>query len=369
MVRGLIETVNHNHYERMKDLIENIEDMRSRSISNSLSPLSRAARWVLLPLAMLIIIATISAQTSITSTVDKNSITIGDRLTYTVTITYPKNAAVATPSIGANLGAFEIQDFHTTEATENDAGMLVESIIYTISTFTTGQYVIPPLPMLVHHDNGEADTLISQPIEIEVRSLLADKDPSELDIRGIKAPLVYPPNRSWIWYLVVVGIIILLAIAGWLYYRKLKAEGKGLFDFTSPPKPAHVVALERLEQLRNTHYHNHREAKEFFIELSETLREYVEKTYDVEALESTTDETIERMKTKPIEQGLIASTKNVLTLADMVKFAKLMPSDEEGESSWQLTWKFVDRTKPIERADDDQHLTNDSERKRVEVVG
>ncbi|MFP4458194.1 MAG: BatD family protein [Candidatus Zixiibacteriota bacterium] len=312
-------------------------------------------------ISILILIALgLVAQTSITSSIDKNEITIGEKVNYKVEIQYPKSSALNTPAIGQNLGMFEIKNFEVKDPIEQEEGNLRQEIEYEISTYTTGDYTIPPIAITVTHEKGDTDTLMTQPIKINVKSLLEGKSPDELDIRGIKAPLEYPKDYTWIWYL-AAGILLLLAIIFiLLYYFKRKKEGLGLFDFVSPPKPAYQIALERLEQIEDLHYTVFDEAKAYFIELSEILREYIEKQIGVEALEMTTMETVEGLrKETELSTKLIADVQTVLGESDMVKFAHMMPEKQLGSSLWKLAHNFVITTKPKEEYGDSEDDDNE----------
>ena len=286
---------------------------------------------------LIVIVASVFAETSITSAIDNNEITIGDRIHYKIEIYYPKESSLNTPSIGNNLGMFEIQDFQVLDPVETEDGNLYQEIEYTISTFTTGEYIIPPIGILITDKSGARDTLITQPIAINVKSLLDGKSPDELDIRGIKAPLKYPRDYTWVWYLVGFVLLALAIVFVILYYLKKKSQGLGLFDFISPPKPAYSIALERLEQIRDMRYLVFNEANLYFIELSEILREYVENQLHVPSLEMTSVETIDGLrKNGVISTKLIADVQTVLTESDMVKFAHLMPENQRGQILWQL---------------------------------
>jgi len=287
-------------------------------------------------------------ETSISSTVDKNEITIGDRINYTVTIRRPKSSTIITPPVASNLGMFEIQDFDMSETVDEADGSVSENINYRISTFTAGDYVIPPTGILVQHEDGHSDTLITQPITIKVLSLLEGKDPDELDIRGIKAPLEYPPDRKWLYFWLAVALIIVSIVLFYIYWRRRRSEGIGFFNFSAPPKPPYVIAFERLEQMKGIRYHNFPEAKSYFIEISEILREYIESSFDVPALEMTTYQTIEALKQANIRTSLTINVNSVLEISDMVKFAKFMPSADDGFIAIEKIYEFVNATKPKE---------------------
>ncbi len=285
------------------------------------------------------------AETSISSSVSDNDITIGDQITYTIDILYPEGSTLITPPVAANLGMFEIRDFSVDDTKDDESGQIKQSMSYILSTFTTGEYTIPPLPIAVFNPDSTIDTLFTQPIEVNVKSLLEGKNPEELDIRGIKAPLEYPSDNRWIWWLSGGLLLVLAALVLLWYYIRKKKQGIGLFDFSAPPKPAHEIAMEKLIALEYTKYLTFEEAKAYFTELSETLREYIENGLDVTALEMTTFETLEGMKDKDISGRKIV--EEILTEADMVKFAKRMPEEKIGDALRKKAIEFVKLTMPV----------------------
>lgn len=310
-------------------------------------------------------------ETSISSSVSSNEMTIGERITYNIEILYPEDAVLITPPIAANLGMFEIQDFDVNDEKDEETGQAKQSMSYTLSTFTTGEYTIPPLPIAVFNPDSTVDTLFTQPIDVEVKSLLAGKNPDELDIRGVKAPLEYPPDHRWMWWLAGGILLLIVAIIGVWYYIRRKNQGIGLFDFSAPPKPAHEIALEKLIALEYAKYLTFEEAKTYFTELSEILREYVENGLSVPALEMTTFETIEGLK----ERGISGrrDVDEILTEADMVKFAKRMPAESLGNTLRHKAIQFIKDTMPlapasVEPPENEQEQTKASENTTADVT-
>src|SRR4030042_871365 len=105
------------------------------------------------------------------SEVDKSRITIGDLILYTVTVTHDEWVKPELPGLAANLGGFEIRDYNVHEP-EKLKGLVVSTVDYTISTFLTGEFEIPPLTIAY---TTTADTtryfLSTEPIKITVESM------------------------------------------------------------------------------------------------------------------------------------------------------------------------------------------------------
>ncbi len=279
---------------------------------------------------------------AVESRVDKSNITIGDTVRYAVKLTRDKNVQVRWPALGANLGAFEIRDYQKPDPRQTK-GRIIEEIIYTISTFDTGRFVIPPLA--IEYQTPPDSTwhqLQTEKLEIYVASTL----PSEAgDIRDIKSPWELP--RDWKLIiriaLIAAGILVLAAV-GFYYWRK--RQGKGILpERKEPPRPAHEVALEALRKLRDSDLLTTGQIKAFYIELSEIVRRYIEGRYFVPALELTTGELMDDLKQVTLESGARDLLRDLLEMSDLVKFAKHVPANEEHERALQLAESFVEMTK------------------------
>lgn len=115
----------------------------------------------------------------------------------------------------------------------------------------------------------------------------------------------------------------------------------------APPRPAHEVALERLEALRRSGLLEKKDFKAFFAVLSEILREYAGARYGFESLELTVDELIDALaplRTPGLESGRL---KTLLDRADLVKFAKYAPDTVEASDALNTAFAIVEQTRPL----------------------
>ena len=291
---------------------------------------------------------------SVESRLDKSSITIGDTVRYTIRLARDANVKVNWPALGANLGAFEIRDYDKPDPRKIN-GRLVEEISYTISTFDTGRFEIPPLALAYQ---APPDTmwknLQTEKLEIYVASMQPSQDG---DIRDIKSPWELPRDWKLILRLAAIGaVILLLAGIGFYYWRK--RQGKSLLpERKEPERPAHEIALEALQKLRESDLLANGRIKAFYVELTEIVRRYIEGRYFVPALELTTGELMRNLQPVAIESNAKAMLQELLDSGDLVKFAKYEPAVEEHERTLQLAEAFVDTTKfvivaPAESAND-----------------
>ena len=285
----------------------------------------------------------------ITSGVDRSAITIGDLVHYEITVRRDKNVQVFWPGLASNLGAFEIRDYQVDDPKKAD-GRFVERIRYTISTFDTGKFVIPPLKIeYAVLPDSTRHVLKTEPIEIQVASL---RPSLEGDIRGLKPQEELP--RDWkvlLSYIAFGFIAILIFMAIWLYIR-YRRTGESPFVKPAPPRPAHELALEALRQLQAAKLLEKGAVKEHFSRLSEILRMYVEGRFFIPALELTTYELMQRFAQESHAQVKTEPVHQVLSLCDLVKFAKYHPSADESDNIFAQTVEFIQATKLVYQEDD-----------------
>lgn len=292
---------------------------------------------------------------SLSSRVDKSKITIGDLITYTVTVTHDEGVKIKMPGLGANLGGFEIRDYNERKPVKEE-GKIESSVDYTISTFFTGEFEIPPLTIFYALPGDTVYMpLTTEPIKITVESV----KPSEAgDILDVKVPLEMPRNW-WItlrWY-VIGSAFLAMIVLSIIFYRKRK-KGEGLLPVKKEPsRPPHEVALEALDRLKDSDLLQDRRIKEYYIELSEIIRHYIEGRYFIIAMEMTTFEVMMALTGAGVSEEEYDLFYSFFESCDLVKFAKVIPSDNKNLEIMEDAYELVNRTKVIftesESTDDD----------------
>lgn len=280
------------------------------------------------------------------SEVDTSTITIGDRINYSITIDRDKDLRIMKPGEGLNLGMFEIKDYKFHDPLEKD-GRLIEKYEFNISVYDTGKFTIPPFPIAYFPvDTSQQYKIIEAPaIDIYVQSVISGDDAREL--KDIKFPLAIPFNYFfWISMAVVIILVAVIAYLGYLLWKRRKEKGY-IFSPPPPPRPAHEVALEALEQLFQSNLLDEKQFKEFFSRLSDIIRAYLEGRYFFDALEETTREIMADAKKHVENNDLLSDLKNILELSDLIKFAKYIPEDKEIDTAIEQSLNFVNVTKLI----------------------
>ena len=307
--------------------------------------------FTLIPAIILLLICSLLlAQTDqplieVNSAVDTSVITIGDRIKYTLTIRHKLGMRVEQPGPGVTLGQFEIKDYKIYEPVKQDNYRLLK-YDYVISVFDTGTFTIPPFPVAYFPTDSLSGYKIieSNPIKILVRSVIHD---DKRELRDIRPPIQIPYNYFFLFSM--LAVVLLLAVAGYfgfLLYKRRKEKGY-LFRAPAPPRPAHEVALEALEELLGRNLLAQGAYKQFYSEISEIVRRYIEGRYFIRALEETSYEILQDMKDQDLTNELYQILGKFLNLADLVKFAKYVPDQQENENVVVQARRFVMETEVI----------------------
>jgi hypothetical protein len=282
---------------------------------------------------------------SVESHVDRATITIGDRILYTLTVKTDPQVKLEPLALGSNLGAFEVKDYKIYDPVKTKEGKVTNKSEYVITTFTTGEYVIPPIAIHYTDPKGEKKQIQSEPLFILVKSVGATESDKE-DIRGLKPPIEI---KGGYWtYLLILPALVLLGAFGFFYYRQ-RSKGVGLPKVPEElKKPAWEVALLELENLKNSDILERKEIKKYYIILSDIIRKYLERRYQITALDRTTAEVKFEMKNVKVDKEIIDSVYDFLFSCDLVKFAKYVSSKEEIEKDWNMAFTIINITKQEE---------------------
>jgi len=300
---------------------------------------------ILLVILLLFIINPVIAQQgqiSISSGVDRDVITIGDLINYNISVVHDKGIKVEYPGLGVNLGAFEIRNYKIFEPEEVDK-KIINKVEYIITTFDTGNYVIPPITVSYFSSDSIEKELKTDIIKIRVNSV----KPSEAkDIRDIKPQMeIKADYRRYIYYgLAGLGAVLLACIL--IFYLKKRKRGENIIPKRRKPiKPAHIEAIEELEKLMNSNLLSDGRAKEFYIIISEIVRRYIENRYFIYALEMTTNQVYDSLYNIDVDKENIELIYEFLSSCDLVKFAKYIPEESENKKVIEQAFDVINKTK------------------------
>lgn len=278
---------------------------------------------------------------SIRSKVDTNAILIGNPIHFSLEIEIPTTTKINFPawndSLFNGLTLLEIGKVDTTKVEGKTDLKLTQTL--TLTAFDSGDFSIPPFSLFINGDS-------SKPLFTEPYQIKSTFPPVALDkeIKDIKPPI--EPAFDWFfWTLIAIGILATLVIA-WLAFQIFqKKQNPFAKIFEEKPLPPHEKAFKKLEDLKQRKLWQNGMEKQYHVELSEIVREYIEGRFKVQALEQVTDETLEEMKFL-VSPEILAILKQILSLSDLVKFARQQASQGENELSLNNAFDLVKRTLP-----------------------
>ena len=280
---------------------------------------------------------------------DTNKIRIGEQSKIDLYITHKvnqKNLKIQWPFIGDTLRkeveVVNVSAIDTTIPDKNKPDEVREHQSVTITSTDSGFWAIDPFLFIVNNDT--AKPYATEALLLEVYNVPVDT--AEASIRDIKTTLDEPFDWHeylpyFYWSLAALAIVTTVVVIMYKYGKKSTV----LVKETKPNEPPHITALATLEEIRNKKLWQEGKYKEYHTLISDALRVYIEGRYGVAAMELTSEEIFKIMGGQVIDGMSKEKLRQILTLADYVKFAKVIPIEAENELSINNAFDFVNGTK------------------------
>ena len=272
---------------------------------------------------------------------DTALVSVGDRMALTVRVEHDPAVSVVWPD-SLDLGSVEVIDAELAPPA-SEGGRSTTSARFTLAAFELGDLEIPSFDIQVQMPDGSSSTLSTDRYLITVQSVGLDEGG---DIRAIRGPLGLP--LSVIYVLPWILLLALLGVLGyWLWVKRRRSEASPRRSVVIPRFP-HREAYEALDRLEASDLLERGEIKEYHILASEIIRTYVEGRFGVYALEMTTGEVVERLRSSDLTEDAVEAFGAFAGRCDLVKFAKLRPTPVASREILGAARAFVDQTKPHE---------------------
>jgi len=192
---------------------------------------------------------------------------------------------------------------------------------WNLSFFDTGYVRIPKLAVAWQHD-GQVDTLFTDEIPILVLAV----EPDSSGLLAIKDIYVQPFSILFYKKYIPHALAVLLLIFGlWYWWKKRKKAKEPVPEFIPPPPLPHEWAYSALDELAARRLWQSGEVKEHYSLLTGILREYLERRFNIHALEQTSDEIIAQLQSLDLSKRTLEDTASLLSISDLIKFAKADP--------------------------------------------
>lgn len=291
-----------------------------------------------------------------TLTLDRSAFKIGEQAKLTIQFEYQNpigNAVVIWPSNTDEISpGIEIikRILDEDQLIDSADALYRRSQELIITVFEAGTYTIPKQAI------GLGDSVYqTNDVRLDISTVEVDTASKKLyDIKPIYT-VDYPFSErskdfikeNWVWLVIIIALIV--SFLGWRFYQKRKVVEPVLVPVVIIP--AHIIALGKLEKLLKNEEWKSPEKKIYYSELTDTVRSYLENRFDINAMEQTTREIIVGLKHVNISEEDKLYLRKILRDADMVKFAKFSPGDEDAYTYLNNSIDFVKRTKKPDQSE------------------
>lgn len=215
-----------------------------------------------------------------------------------------------------------------------------------IQSFDSGLYTIPPFVYVAGKDTFTSNALALKVIPVPVDSMATIHD---------YAGVVKPNTRIWdylpdfivdYWW---IFIIVLLCAAGiFVWMRYIKGEKAIPLVPKKKPVPPYELAMQQLNRLKSEKLCENGHEKEYYTRLTEILRIYLDKRFGINAMEMTSTQIMHHLQSNDDTKTSAPVMKQILEMADFVKFAKVRPLPDDNQKAFNNAVTFVENTKPVE---------------------
>lgn len=289
----------------------------------------------------------------VTVTASKNRVTVAEPLSLSVEVDAPSDVKVQIDRLESQADALAVRDWRESSSETRDHRKIYRHE-YSVNLLVAGKQRIEPVTVRFFHagdisgqeggDAGEEQVIRTEPLEIEVASLL-EGEFNPADIRDVKHVATLSPDRTWAWLLwltATVGAVALIWVIVLLLRRRSSRE------LREPAPAPHEWALTQLQLLVDERLIEKGRVKAFYYRLSEIVRTYIELQFGLMAPERTTQEFLEELRVSDrLSAGQKLRLGEFLASCDMVKYALHKPPTDEIDRVLKSARQFVHETTPV----------------------
>ena len=273
----------------------------------------------------------------ISSSIDSTQIKIGSQFNLTIKAKVNAKDKVVFPD-GKFFGALEILESYPIDTVKNDNQYeLIKK--YGLTQFDSGRYVIPKLLVKINQKEFRTDSL-----SILVNDVKVDTTKQQMyDIKDIIATEEKPMSEWWK-LLILLVLIIASGFASYFIIKRLQKDKEQKEEFFASPIEKAIAYLQNLDKKQLV---QRGDVKEYYSEMTDITRTYIEESVHIPAMESTSSELIESLKKAIKDKKMFVNREDlekfsrVLENSDLVKFAKSQPMLFEIETDKKIIDKFL----------------------------
>ena len=275
---------------------------------------------------------------------DADTIVVGQPFDYQLSLTIPKDYFVEWKQFGDTLSksidVINVEDIKTTAINNSDNVIMTQNL--TLTSFDTGYVYVPEIAITYSKSLQDSIryTLRTDEKELYVTTVAVDTTEAFRPIKGVMrqgftAKEVFP----WVALAIIIAGVVYLII----YLKKHKKTKEVIVEEKKKPTiPAIITARAKLAEMKDNEVWNTPKTKDYYTDLTDIAREYLEGQFEIDAIEMTTDEIMDAVNQLNLSNLTKSKLQDTLTTADLVKFAKANPSAEQNKQSFSDINNFVE---------------------------
>ena len=273
-----------------------------------------------------------------------DTIVVGQPFDYQLSLTIPKDYFVEWKQFGDTLSKsidiINVEDVKTTPINNSDNVIMTQNL--TLTSFDTGYVYVPEI--VISYSKSLRDsvryTLRTEEKELYVTTVEVDTTQAFRPIKGVmRQGITAKEMFPWIAIVIIIAGIVYLII----YLKKHRKPKDVIVEEKKKPSiPAIVTARAKLAEMKDNELWNTPKTKDYYTDLTDIAREYLEGQFEIDAVEMTTDEIMKAVNELNLQDFVKMKLQDTLITADLVKFAKANPSKEENEQSFKDINLFVE---------------------------
>lgn len=290
-----------------------------------------------------------AAPVSITASLDSAYILMGKQTALKLDIVQDRGVQGAFINNNGDTLTREVEVIRALKPDTTDLGSNREEIKreLIIQSFDSGLYTIPPFVYVAGND-----TFTSNALALKVMPVAVDSMATIHDYAGVAKP----NTRIWdyipdfiveYWWIFLIVLLLAAALFVWLRYIK----GKKAIPLVpkKKPVPPYEVAMQALNRLKSEKLCENGHEKEYYTRLTEILRIYLDKRFGINAMEMTSTQIMQQLRSNDDTKTSAPVMKQILEMADFVKFAKVRPLPDDNQKAFANAVTFVENTRPVEQ--------------------
>lgn len=309
-------------------------------------------------LAFALVNISFAGEISVKATLEPNEILIGQQSTYKLELIQPATEKVSWPQFSDTLATnVQILEKLKTDTAKISDGRISITTEYLVSSYDSGFYYVPEFLF-----ETATEKVTSNPVGLTVNTVQVNEQTDDINAEKniMSAPFSWIELARWsgigLAAVLIIAIIVLLLMR-FVFNKKVTI----LPETPEVVLPAHVVALQKLEQIKTEKIWQQGQIKQFYTDITDVIREYLSGAYCINAMEMTTDEIVALVKKNKDLDEIRLVLKDMLELSDLVKFAKFVPLENENEKAVLDAFMIVEKTTKEEETEEKQEQEKTSE--------